>query len=101
MAWFLNHYICARCGRDWDDEWSCMCDDDCPHCGARHISPSESDELTGIIERRGKSFVVLWSPDSADHSPDYDEVASFRSEARAKSYIANRLAKEYRDLQNA
>jgi hypothetical protein len=39
MAWFLNHYTCYRCGRDWSDDWSCMCDDDCPYCGARHSTP--------------------------------------------------------------
>ena len=30
MAWFLNHYTCYRCDRDWSDDWSCMYDDDCP-----------------------------------------------------------------------
>jgi hypothetical protein len=30
MAWYRNYYKCARCGRDWPDEWSRMCDDDCP-----------------------------------------------------------------------
>ena len=34
MAWFLNFYRCARCKRVWLDQWSCTCDDDCPHCGA-------------------------------------------------------------------
>ena len=34
MAWFLNFYRCDRCSRVWKDEWSCMCDDECPHCGA-------------------------------------------------------------------
>jgi predicted nucleic acid-binding Zn-ribbon protein len=44
MAWFRNHYECARCGHRWTDEWSATCDDDCPHCGARHMSPYKSDE---------------------------------------------------------
>jgi len=39
MAWFLNHYTCYRCDQDWSDNWSCTCDDDCPHCGARHSTP--------------------------------------------------------------
>jgi len=31
--WFENHYVCSNCGCEWTDEWSCMCDDDCPECG--------------------------------------------------------------------
>lgn len=46
MRW-LNHYTCERCGHDWEDEWSCQCDDDCPACGARHMSPHTCDELDG------------------------------------------------------
>ena len=42
---FLNYYRCEACGHEWEDEWSCMCDDDCPACCARHMSPYESDEL--------------------------------------------------------
>jgi predicted nucleic acid-binding Zn-ribbon protein len=46
MAWFINYYRCPQCGQTWCDEWSAMCDDDCPHCGTRHISPYQSDEET-------------------------------------------------------
>jgi DNA-directed RNA polymerase subunit RPC12/RpoP len=44
MAWFRNFYRCARCGYEWTDEWSAMCEDDCPHCGARHMSPNNSED---------------------------------------------------------
>lgn len=44
---FLNYYECDRCGHKWQDEWSCTCDDDCPKCGARHMSPYNSDDLSG------------------------------------------------------
>jgi DNA-directed RNA polymerase subunit RPC12/RpoP len=43
-AWFRNFYKCAKCGGKWADEWSAMCDDDCPHCGARHMSPYKSKD---------------------------------------------------------
>lgn len=59
------------------------------------MSPYESDELTGIIERRGNTFVVLWSPDTAGHSPNYDEVARFRSQKAADSYIFKRLSSDH------
>lgn len=42
---FLNHYTCYRCGEHWTDVWECQVDDDCSHCGARHCSPVESEEL--------------------------------------------------------
>ena len=41
---YLNHYRCPRCEKEWSDEWECMCDDDCPHCGCRHISPYKSED---------------------------------------------------------
>src|SRR6185436_18525750 len=41
---FINYYRCPRCAKDWTDEWDCMCDDDCPHCGCRHISPYRSED---------------------------------------------------------
>ena len=44
-GWFRNYYRCEACGHEWEDEWSCMCDDDCPECGARHMSPFKSDDL--------------------------------------------------------
>ena len=77
MAWFRNHYECARCGQEWTDEWSCTCDDDCPHCGARHMSPYESDDLTETSEWRANEVVLFMSPDSAEHFPDYRQVAVF------------------------
>jgi predicted nucleic acid-binding Zn-ribbon protein len=52
MAWFRNYYKCVRCGSEWTDEWSCMCDDDCRQCGARHMSPYNSDDLTEIVRER-------------------------------------------------
>lgn len=41
---FINHYVCPDCKTGWTDEWSCMVDDDCPECGARHISPFKSED---------------------------------------------------------
>jgi rubrerythrin len=41
---FRNYYRCASCGFEWTDVWSCQCDDDCPQCGARHMSPYKSED---------------------------------------------------------
>ncbi len=44
MTW-LNYYECPKCEYAWQDYWNCQVDDDCPHCGCRHISPMESQEV--------------------------------------------------------
>jgi hypothetical protein len=41
---FRNFYKCYRCHKEWEDVWSATCDDDCPHCGARHCSPYKSED---------------------------------------------------------
>jgi predicted nucleic acid-binding Zn-ribbon protein len=88
MAWFANHYSCDRCGEDWVDEWSCMCDDDCPECGSRHYSPFDSEDLTEIIVPLGGEFVVLVSPDTAEHDPNYKEIGRFPTREGAAAFLA-------------
>ena len=69
MAWFLNVYKCDRCKRRWTDEWSCMCDDECPHCGARDMTPYASEDLTTLIkEERGEFVGTLVARDSRARS---------------------------------
>lgn len=88
MSWFRNHYTCAGCGRSWTDEWSATCDDDCPHCGARHMSPAKSDDLTQVIEKDGPVYVVLWSPETAEHDADYRELGRFATRREAEAFSA-------------
>lgn len=40
----INHYHCDDCGEEWEDQWSCACNDECPTCG-HEIEPHESQEL--------------------------------------------------------
>ena len=88
MAWFLNHHVCYRCDQEWTDEWSCMCDDECPHCGARDSTPIDSEDLTEVIEREGDEFVVLCSPDTAEDDPDYEEIGRFPTREGAVAFLA-------------
>jgi hypothetical protein len=44
--WFINRYVCPDCEEEWDSEWSCACDDECPVCGECY-SPVESEEVSG------------------------------------------------------
>jgi hypothetical protein len=73
--------------RIWTDQWSATCDDDCPHCGARHMSPFDSETLTTLIEQDGKEFVVLRSPDTAGHDPDYRELGRFATRKQALAFL--------------
>lgn len=64
---FVNFYRCPRCKQGWEDVWSCMCDDDCPHYGCRHIAPYKSQDIE--------------SPDQA-HDPE----RAFRGEVAQRRY---------------
>ncbi len=64
------------------------CDDDCPYCGARHMSPFDSDDLTTIIEQCGGEYVVLWSPETAGDHADYRELGRFPTRAQAEDFLA-------------
>jgi hypothetical protein len=85
MAWFLNFYKCDRCKRRWTDEWSCMCDDECPHCGARDMTPVDSHDLTELIEQDGDKFIALRSPSSAEHVPTIASLVAFRPARRPRN----------------
>jgi hypothetical protein len=53
---FRNHYHCAEWGCEWTGVWSAQCDDDCPHCGARHFltvgDPSQVKQLSQQTNKR-------------------------------------------------
>src|SRR5437660_9571950 len=84
---FRNFYQCARCGQEWTDDWSAMCDDDCPHCGARHMSPYKSKDTVRpkikptatpyrVVTTPHRAFTVVTQPLVAD---DEDTTAWFRN----------------------
>jgi hypothetical protein len=83
MTWFRNRYVCPQCRRIWHDDWSATCDDDCPGCGARHISPSDSEDLSEIIEARGDQFAALRSADDAEDDPQYRCLGMFDTKEEA------------------
>ncbi len=66
-----------------------MCDDDCPHCDARHMSPYDSADLTEFVEARGSEFVVLRSPETAEHDPGYVEIAKFFTREQAEAFLTS------------
>jgi hypothetical protein len=87
MAWFLDIYRCGRCKKVWTDEWSCTCDDECPHCGFRDMSPFNSEDLTELIVEEGEQFVVLRSSEEAEDDPDYEELGRFATRDAAREFL--------------
>ena len=51
------------------------------------MTPYKSDDLTTVIEQDGQAFVVLWSPETAEHEPDYCELDSFPTREQAEAYV--------------
>src|ERR1700757_1067404 len=45
---FRNYYKCNHsfCDREWQMDWSAMCDDQCPTCGLKNNSPTRSEDVT-------------------------------------------------------
>jgi hypothetical protein len=78
-----------KCKYDWEDEWSSMCENDCPTRGERHTTAYDSDDLTEIIEERDGTFIVYRSAPNAEYYPGYERIASFpTSQDRAISAMA-------------
>ena len=94
MAWFRNLYRCEDCGQEWADEWSATCDDDCPHCGSRHMEPYESVDLTEVIEEREGTFLVYRSPNSAEDDPGYELIAECETHELAEQFLRDYEAPE-------
>jgi predicted nucleic acid-binding Zn-ribbon protein len=89
MSWFRNRYLCIECGKSWHDCWSATCDDDCPHCGARHMSPYDSDDLSCLIEGPDDEglYTVVRSADDAEDSADYQRFFTTNSKQRVLEWI--------------
>jgi len=51
-------------------------------------TPVDSDDLTVLVEAVGSEFVVLRSPDTAEHDPDYREVGRFPTREQALEFLA-------------
>lgn len=52
------------------------------------MTPYESDDLTTVIEPSGGEFVVLWSPETAGHDPDYCKLGTFPTRGEAEAFLA-------------
>lgn len=43
MSSFTNYYLCESCDLEWNDTWSCACNDKCPLCN-KEIEPYDSND---------------------------------------------------------
>ena len=87
MAWFRNSFRCGQCHTEWHSCWSCVADDDCPACGARHITPFSSDELSDLIVETEGGFKLLRSPSTAEQFPCYAEIGTFATRELAQLHL--------------
>lgn len=53
------------------------------------MTPIRSEDLTDLIEQEGSEFVVVRSPDTAEHDPDYEEVGRFPTRAKAEEFLVS------------
>ncbi|WP_249148732.1 hypothetical protein [Bradyrhizobium sp. AUGA SZCCT0045] len=53
------------------------------------MSPFKSEDLTELVAQEGDEFVVVRSPDSAEHRPDYRELGRFPTRAKAEEFLAS------------
>jgi hypothetical protein len=51
-------------------------------------TPYTSGSQSAVIEREDGQFVVLWSPETAEHKPDYRELGRFVTRAEAEVFVA-------------
>jgi hypothetical protein len=53
------------------------------------MCPTKSEDLSDLIEEEAGEFVVLRSPDSAEHDPDYEEIGRFPARTKAEQFLAS------------
>lgn len=67
-----NSYTCQGCTSeqiDWQDDWSCQCEDACPNCGKDHSPESSAWIAEGTDQPLNPAF-VLWESLPEAGSPE-------------------------------
>ena len=52
------------------------------------MTPFDSANLTEFILEEGGHFIVMRSPETAEHDPEYEEVGRFPTRAEAEEFLA-------------
>lgn len=53
--------------------------------------------ITVLIQQEATGFIVLWSPETAEHDPDYRPLGSFAKRRQAETFARLVRALDYRD----
>jgi hypothetical protein len=74
---FINYYRCPDCNIEWQDEWSCACDDECPVCAISYspymsVDINKEKTLTILYHDISYSFVDDSTIDSGDS--EYEHI---------------------------
>jgi hypothetical protein len=93
MAWYRKRYVCEECGWTWSDEWSCACNDRCPKCSVE-TETDDYDDLSVVVRQTSDlaGWLVLVSPNSAEHTPDYVETL-FSTREEANDFVEREQAR--------
>lgn len=60
MSWFNRYYHCDDCQTDWQDEWSCVCNDRCPTCDAETV-PHDHAEVDINSQDKAYQDMIMYS----------------------------------------
>jgi hypothetical protein len=52
------------------------------------MCPTNGEDLTELVEQEENEFIVLRSPGTAEHDPDYQELGRFPTRAKAEEFLA-------------
>jgi hypothetical protein len=74
---YINYYRCPDCNIEWQDEWSCACDDECPVCAISYspymsVDINKEKTLTILYHDISYSFVDDSTIDSGDS--EYEHI---------------------------
>jgi hypothetical protein len=93
VAWFSNKYVCPKCRSDWDSDWSCGCDDECPECGEGDISPVSSEDRTVVVKPESDDSWAFWrSTSEAEENPCYVMVGKLQFDKSGRLQFVVHLA---------
>src|SRR5579875_611291 len=51
VGWFEMEHVCPRCGCEWEDAWTCSCNDRCPDCDLE-CKPVSSKDFSRPLEEQ-------------------------------------------------
>lgn len=57
VRWFRNDYLCPQCGCEWEDCWTCACNDRCPNCNLE-CQPKDYLDLSWPLDKSDYEYAA-------------------------------------------